>query len=404
MKVLYITGSCLFKNTSANMSHNAFIKGLIENDCQVDVVMADNSWGETDNVLPKFKDVNYYTYHSDSLVDKLRKKSRTVIQPEKTNLEETKDQNSNNCIKQRIRNKIKHIFYTVFKDHPVYGKDMVWVKKAICFSNKEKYDLVISNSSPASSHKLVQLLTEKQHIFYDKWIQIWEDPWFYDLYSNYTESIKVEEYSLLENADEIYYVSPLTLMYQKRYFPTCADKMKCIPLPFLDYSKSKKNTDSVSDSFGYFGDYYSYTRNLKPFYEALIQSGYTGNIYGDTNILLKETDRIHISGRVTLDILSRVQESTEVLVHLSNLKGGQIPGKIYHYSATTKPILFILDGTEEEKSALLEFFGKYNRYYFCENNLDSILRIMQKITTEKQIFEPIIDFSPKEVVNTILCN
>ena len=59
MKVLYITAACLFNNTSANMSHNAYVQGLLENGCEVDIVMADNSWGEPDKALPKWEKANY---------------------------------------------------------------------------------------------------------------------------------------------------------------------------------------------------------------------------------------------------------------------------------------------------------------------------------------------------------
>ena len=117
---------------------------------------------------------------------------------------------------------------------------------------------------------------------------------------------------------------------------------------------------------------------------------------------LNDTKQIEVSGRVTLDVLSKIQEKTEVLVHLSNLKGGQIPGKIYHYSATTKPILFILDGTEEEKKALLEFFGKYERYYFCDNTTEAVLDMMKKICSEKKDFMPVDQFNPKNVIQRII--
>ena len=109
-----------------------------------------------------------------------------------------------------------------------------------------------------------------------------------------------------------------------------------------------------------------------------------------------------VSGRVTLDILSKVQEKTDVLVHLSNLQGGQIPGKIYHYSATTKPILFILDGTKEEKQALVEYFGKFDRYYFCENETEAILEAMRKICSEKKAFRIVEHFKPKNVIQMII--
>lgn len=55
MKVLYITGSCLTKNTSANMSHNGYVQGLLENGAEVTILMANDSWGKTDNKLHKWK-------------------------------------------------------------------------------------------------------------------------------------------------------------------------------------------------------------------------------------------------------------------------------------------------------------------------------------------------------------
>ena len=57
---------------------------------------------------------------------------------------------------------------------------------------------------------------------------------------------------------------------------------------------------------------------------------------------------------------------------MCNLKGGQIPGKIYQYSATNKKILFILDGSESEISVLENYFKKFNRYIFCKNNVVDI--------------------------------
>ena len=104
-------------------------------------------------------------------------------------------------------------------------------------------------------------------------------------------------------------------------------------------------------------------------------------------------------------MLDKVQSKTKVLVHLSNLHGGQIPGKIYHYSATNKPILFILDGTEEEQILLMEYFQKYNRYYFCKNTVESILdelNVIQKDIETGKMWTAVNEFSPKKVVTSLL--
>lgn len=130
-----------------------------------------------------------------------------------------------------------------------------------------------------------------------------------------------------------------------------------------------------------------------------------GYIYGDSDIALGQTAQIEISGRVTLDKLATVQENTTVLVHLCNLRGGQIPGKIYHYSATTKPILFILDGTPEEKKYIREYFERFNRYYFCDNDTQSILSAMNQLEADiagGRKWNPVTEFSPKAVVKQLL--
>ena len=188
----------------------------------------------------------------------------------------------------------------------------------------------MSNSSPAAGHRLVADLLRSKHIKAKRWVQIWEDPWYYDLYGNHSDAILEEERYLLKEAQEVLYVSPLTLHYQKQFFPDCADKMGVIPLPAFLIGNQEQKPLSSPISFGYFGDYFSHVRNLSPFYEALKASGYTGNIYGDSDINLPSQSQITVSPRVTLDVLEQVQDKTDVLVHLSNLRGGQIPGKIYH--------------------------------------------------------------------------
>lgn len=410
MKVLYITGSCLYKNTSANMSHNGYVQGLLENDIEVDIIMANDSWGNTDKKLPKWEKVTYYEYNSKSIPDKLKKLFKNIFPQTITNINPPSVNNNikttfqTRSIKRNsFRNFIKKTFYYIFKPSPIYPLDRTWIQNASKFKSKKIYDIVISNSSPAASHKLASILIEKKQITHKRWIQIWEDPWFHDLYGKHSEYIKLEEHTLLQKGEEIYYVSPLTLHYQQKFYHDCANKMHFIPLPFFQL-KDDTHSPNVIISFGYFGDYYSHTRNLLPFYEALCSTKYNGYIYGDSDLKLSATKNIEISGRVTLDRLERIQQQTSVLVHLCNLQGGQIPGKIYHYSATKKPILFILDGTDEEKKIIIEYFSKYNRYYFCENNKIDIINAIQNIKNNYTLYQGSIieDFKPRNVINNII--
>jgi hypothetical protein len=135
-----------------------------------------------------------------------------------------------------------------------------------------------------------------------------------------------------------------------------------------------------------------------------MECGAPGYIYGDSDLFLKSIDTVKVSGRVTLDKLTKLQEQSDILVHLCNVRGGQIPGKIYHYSATTKPILFILDGTAEEITMIKAYFKKYNRYNFCKNRKDDIIKIMKLFLVGNEDFEkqPVLEFQPRQVISKLL--
>jgi hypothetical protein len=412
MKVLYITGSCLQCNTSANMSHNSFVQGLIENNCDVDIIMADPGLLKVDQNMPFWKEAKYFVYKSTPVLDKIGKLVKLIINPNKWYQSKRQSKNSINVPQiearidsieesgNKIKSLMKFVYYNILTKDSPHFLSRKWLKEASNFKSDTDYDIVISNSSPASSHALANiLLTDKKNLA-KKWVQIWEDPWYYDLYFNQKKKMILdEEARLLNLADEIYYVSPLTLLYQKIHFPSSAKKMKCLPLPYLKSNSVKNLLENNELVFGYFGDYYSHVRNLKPFYEASVEINTCVNIYGDTNENFSVTDKIKISKRVDIGTINKIQNDTDVLIHLSNIKGGQIPGKIYHYSSSNKPIIFILDGNEEEKKLLKNYFGQFNRYYFCENNKESIKELMYKFQNgeiPKKSFV-VEEFSPKNI-------
>jgi len=408
MKVLYVTGACLTKNTSANMSHNAFVKGLLDNGCELDILMAGDSWGQSDPSLHRWDNAKYHIYDSVSVADKVRAKMKAAEAPVPAAVRQTDEGASSSEKKMNFRQLLrafcKKAFYFIFPNDPLYPLEKYWLKQASAFRSSVEYDLVLSNSSPAAGHRLVELLLQSGRLKCKRWVQVWEDPWYYDLYGGHSEIILAEEHRLLQAASEVYYVSPLTLMYQKRYFPDCADKMKCVPLPFLQFENAQTAGEQAEEelSCGYFGDYYSVTRNLLPFYQAARELGIRTFIYGDTDVILESTEQVTVSSRITLDKLSAIQSKTKVLVHLCNLSGGQIPGKIYHYSATDKPILFILDGTEEEQQMIKSFFEKYDRYQFCRNEREDIKKVLESIISNVKKCHRVAEFEPQNIAKIIL--
>jgi len=205
-----------------------------------------------------------------------------------------------------------------------------------------------------------------------------------------------EEAKLLYYPDKILYVTPITVTNQKKYYPENANKMDWCPLPAY-YEREYPKTNNPKKIYGYFGQYFPKVRNLEPFYRAAKEKEILVNIFGDPADLFESTKNIHIQPRVGLNELEEVENITDVLVFVANLKGGQIPGKIYQYSATNKTILFILDGAAEEQKILIDYFKKFKRYVFCENNVQSIKAAIERIESDNieevenisiQVFHP----------------
>lgn len=399
MKILVINGGCLLTNTSANLCHLAYIRGLVDSGHEVVLLSADGRDYALDPNLSIPKEVEQHTYYGVSLYEKLSLKRRAVSKQTSVPYisEPTKTGRGG------IKRKIKKALLSLYGVHGIYA---TFVRKARKFRSEVDFDYVLSVSTPVTSHLVAHDLLKKGNIRARHWIQIWEDPWHSDVYGfNGSEKIRKEEQRLLSFAEKICYVSPLTLKNQQKKYPGSAHKMFWQPLPFYYKSESVVNGAFAKDRYGYFGDYHPAARDLAPFYEAALEAGIEVNICGNPYDLFSSTENVHIHPRLPLDKLKPIEDSTNVLIFLCNRMGGQIPGKIYQYSATNKTILFIMDGTEEEQKVLLEYFGRFERYVFCQNNKEDIIRAINLIesgnlgTIQNR---PLDDFDPKITISNIL--
>lgn len=401
-KILVINGDCIQTNTSANLCHIAYLQGFVDVGYEVTLISADEKDYVIDSSIIIPKGVNHVKYYGVTAYEKLalKKHSKAMVEVDTSNC--NSEELIENNVKKQIVKKIKTFILSLYGVHGIYKK---FVNVAKRFTSDTVFDFVISISTPVTSHLLAHKLLETKHIKTNCWIQIWEDPWYSDAYEiNRKRKIKKEEKRLLSFAEKVCYVSPLTLKNQQRLFPESAHKMYWQPLPYY-YKNDTVTTVAETNLYGYFGDYAPVSRDLKPFYEAAKQTGIQVNICGSPNNLVASTDSITIYPRLPLDKLKPIEDKTNVLIFLCNRKGGQIPGKIYQYSATYKTILFILDGTDEEKKVLREYFEKFNRYVFCENTVEDITRAINDIENGNigsVKNEPVEAFNPKETIRKIL--
>lgn len=404
MKVLVINGDCITTNSSANLCHLAYIRGLVDSGYDVTLLSADGRDYVCDESMVIPKEVKHYTYYGVSFYEKMSLKNKKNSE---VNVSQAVEQNSDNkefkSFKSVAINKAKELLLSFYGVHGIYAK---FVKKANKFKSDEEFDYVLSISTPVTSHLIAHNLLKSKHISAKKWIQIWEDPWYSDAYGfNGKDKIYKEEKRLLSLAQRVCYVSPLTLANQKKLFPTYADKMYWEPLPFYYKNTTTVDCDYNINIYGYFGDYSPVARDLEQFYKAANWLKINVNICGRPNNLFNSTDKIKIYPRLNLEDLKPIEDKTNVLIFLCNKKGGQIPGKIYQYSATNKTILFILDGTDEEKKVIKEYFEPFNRYVFCENTVQDITRAINQIESNDLgniSNAPIDAFNPQTTIKKIL--
>lgn len=399
MKILVIIGDCVQTNTSANLCHLAYIRGLLSIGHEVTLLSADGRDYTLDPSMVIPPEVTQHTYYGVSLYEKLslRKKSAAVSAvPSAPTAPAAADTPS-------LIQRAKRFVLSLYGVHGVYA---TFVRKAKKFRSDVEYDYILSISTPVTSHLLAYELRKSCHIRGKHWIQIWEDPWHSDVYGfNGADKIRAEEQRLLSLAEKVCYVSPLTLKNQQKKYPKSAHKMYWQPLPFYYQAERTGETTFDHNRYGYFGDYAPAARNLAPFYQAAKEIGVEVNICGNPSDLFPSTEQIHIHPRLPLDKLKPIEDSTNVLIFLCNRQGGQIPGKIYQYSATDKTVLFIMDGTEEEQQVLGDFFGKFNRFVFCQNTKEDIARAIRRIESGelgdvKNV--PLADFDPAVTIQNIL--
>lgn len=404
MKVLVINGDCVTRNSSANLCHMAYIRGLVNLGYEVTLLSADPKEYDVDKSMIIPSSVKCIYYYGTTIYEKMSiSKSKSKEDNASLARADYSTNESKLSIKSKLVNSAKNFVLSSYGIHGIYSK---FVKKAQKFKSDTEYDIVLSLSTPVTSHLLTHNLLEAGHIKTKKWIQVWEDPWYVDVYGfNEKEKIYKEEKRLLSYAQRVCYVSPLTLKNQKEIFPESAHKMYWAPLPFYYKNDEQGSTVNKYNNYGYFGDYAPVSRDLAPFYVAAKNIGVNVNICGNPSNLFAQTDKITIYPRLQLNELKPIEDKTNVLVFLCNRKGGQIPGKIYQYSATYKTILFILDGTDEEKKVLKSYFEQFNRYIFCENTVEDIERAIKLI--ENNDFgnvknEPIDEFNPAKTIMKVL--
>lgn len=378
MKILFVSSAPLEYSSSSNMRNIALLKGLIENKNQVYTLTPE----------PQKESILY-----DEKICELKFQKRYFIPLGKIH--------STVTMKKNRKSRMRDIMYKFLKKFKIYDFRSSLAKKEIVI--EEEFDCIISSSDPKSSHLIAESIIKRNPSITKKWVQYWGDPFASDINKKTLVPdfvIKKEECRLISLADIVIYVSPFTLKQQQNIYYNYSDKMIFLPIPYqekLFYYNVKK----AKMRLGYFGEYYSRNRNILPLYEA-VKSDLNKEliIYGNSDLELEEKENIKICKRQPIQEVRKQEEESDVLICICNNKGTQIPGKIYHYAATNKPILVIIDG--EYSDSIKEYLKSYDRFILCENNAENISETINSIQNSSIEYEPLEQLEAKNIAKKVM--
>lgn len=379
MKVLFVTLFPLENNTSVTISNYGVLRGLHQLGHDVTILMPQLS------LYPISMPYDLSMFRIERIKGKSIYQIRTM--PEKQSLG------------YKLKRKWNKWFN--FLD---FTKYYLKCAKSVSILN-EHFDLVISTSDPKTTHVFVKKMID-HGLSCSRWIQHWGDPMYGDItrsncYPNWV--VKCYERRIVKWADKVVYVSPFTADMLKAVHPQYKDKIEFVPLPCEELvTDTPINTNTIL-KLVYLGDYSPSIRNILPLYDAVKEmSDVQLTIAGSSSLSLENTDSITILPRIPHTQCHQLESEADVLVTVCNLRGTQIPGKVYYAAASQKHMLVILDGDEKDK--LKEYVDSFGRYITCENNPESIQKALSDIRSRKDTTTYVVPpiFLPKNNVEEIL--
>jgi len=243
-------------------------------------------------------------------------------------------------------------------------RGLTWIPSSLVEAGKylkeHKPDLIWSSSPIPSAHYVASVIAKKSKA---KWFADIRDPSSY-IIGRSTESplfaVKKIDDIVKKNADAIFFA---TDGIKKLYLDGTSLDKKCFVMengyiPMERTITERENTNSFRDgylSIFYAGDLYDDGRDPKPIFKALSQylmndssikieivfrgagdgakfKDYILNLNLGDNILFKESVSFEQS-------IAEMNESDLLLLIQDELFNNQVPGKIYEYLATGKPVI-----------------------------------------------------------------
>jgi len=255
-----------------------------------------------------------------------------------------------------------------------------------------KPDVIVSASGSYEAHRAASTLSIKLNI---PFVAELGDPWALNpiwpatFWPKKIMNLLIEK-KCLKHAKAIIVTTGATKVIYNKMFP----RVPTVPIP-MGFCTNEFSSDGSKNvlaplSFTYVGVAYKSGRNLLPFLEAVAKCAevtFRVEIVGphsqsfEVEARNKGWEFVNFNGSVNYKLSVDIISSAGVLVIVGNTGGIQIPGKVYMYLASGRPILYLkqsasgYDPTEE-------FLKGFPGVYYAINTLCDIERAIRFVYDE----------------------
>ena len=258
------------------------------------------------------------------------------------------------------------------------------------YKTDQKYDVVLASVRPPSNAVVAYFYS----VFKNKPLVVeYRDLWFGQEFHNDTRWYKflnkIYEYKILKRADKIVCLSPGYIEILKNRYPRLSQKMVLITNGFtneyFEASKSKidfKKKNPAKISLAHFGRFYgprkidSVVNNLEKIQDKIELYHFGPNIE-NSNCDLDELTFFYQEGYLSFNESWALQQAEAVdILLLIEFTSDNLPGKIFEYYASRKPVIVICPADSVMRST----FANIPDFYFIESGKEErILKIIDNL-------------------------
>lgn len=267
-------------------------------------------------------------------------------------------------------------FYLTFKSNSSEYKTIGWSKSSIyklykVISQKKKYDLIISVSLPFKT-QLVGLQIKKKNSRI-KWISVAYDPFYLNKEDKLRKKIikkrKKQEQEVFKFADLVYLSPELLNIYEINELINDDAKFKSLEykkLKKIEYKKENVNGNFLKNNkinCLFTGRFYDGIRNPANLMKLFSELNDSINLVLMTDSSLEEIKKYTINEYIpsVIDFQNRDTVkfnllNSDILINIGNTTELQVPGKIFEYMSSGKPIIHFSKIINDPS---LKYFEKY---------------------------------------------